>query len=128
MRSPFRLDSRSRTRADSLKYSVDWTIHQMVLQSCSNNTTHITTTQEDSTFETTPLVRYIPHITSNCRQLRSMGDCGDYSAMSSVSYIFGRVNYSTLVGPVTLAYTFGLRHALDADHIAAIDNVFHPRS
>jgi len=31
---------------------------------------------------------------------------------------------STLVGPVTLAYTFGLRHALDADHIAAIDNVF----
>jgi High-affinity nickel-transport protein len=29
----------------------------------------------------------------------------------------------TLVAPVTLAYTFGLRHALDADHIAAIDNV-----
>jgi hypothetical protein len=27
------------------------------------------------------------------------------------------------VGPVALAYTFGLRHALDADHIAAIDNV-----
>jgi len=30
------------------------------------------------------------------------------------------------VGPVALAYTFGLRHALDADHIAAIDNVGYP--
>jgi nickel/cobalt transporter (NiCoT) family protein len=28
----------------------------------------------------------------------------------------------TLVGLGTLAYTFGLRHAFDADHIAAIDN------
>src|SRR5204862_7862276 len=27
-----------------------------------------------------------------------------------------------LAGLATLAYTFGLRHALDADHIAAIDN------
>src|SRR4029078_7522819 len=27
-----------------------------------------------------------------------------------------------LVGLGTLAYTFGLRHAFDADHIAAIDN------
>lgn len=32
-------------------------------------------------------------------------------------------NDRTLAGPVALAYTFGLRHALDADHIAAIDNV-----
>ncbi|HEX3455978.1 MAG TPA: hypothetical protein VHS03_15245, partial [Gaiellaceae bacterium] len=28
----------------------------------------------------------------------------------------------TLAGLGTLAYTFGLRHAFDADHIAAIDN------
>ena len=28
-----------------------------------------------------------------------------------------------LLGTAFLAYTFGLRHALDADHIAAIDNV-----
>src|SRR5271168_4496363 len=28
-----------------------------------------------------------------------------------------------LLGTATLAYTFGLRHAFDADHIAAIDNV-----
>ena len=32
-------------------------------------------------------------------------------------------NYPILLGTATLAYTFGLRHALDADHIAAIDNV-----
>jgi hypothetical protein len=32
-------------------------------------------------------------------------------------------NDRTLVSPAALAYTFGLRHALDADHIAAIDNV-----
>src|SRR3984957_20429137 len=31
--------------------------------------------------------------------------------------------YSILLGTATLAYTFGLRHAFDADHIAAIDNV-----
>ena len=28
-----------------------------------------------------------------------------------------------MVGPGVLAFTFGLRHAVDADHIAAIDNV-----
>ncbi len=28
-----------------------------------------------------------------------------------------------LIGTATLAYVFGLRHALDADHLAAIDNV-----
>jgi high-affinity nickel-transport protein len=28
-----------------------------------------------------------------------------------------------LLGTALLAYSFGLRHALDADHIAAIDNV-----
>jgi high-affinity nickel-transport protein len=31
--------------------------------------------------------------------------------------------YPVLLGIALLAYTFGLRHAVDADHIAAIDNV-----
>jgi high-affinity nickel-transport protein len=31
--------------------------------------------------------------------------------------------YPLLIGTATLAYAFGLRHAVDADHIAAIDNV-----
>ena len=34
---------------------------------------------------------------------------------------FARSN-PALAGLGTLAYTFGLRHAFDADHIAAIDN------
>jgi high-affinity nickel-transport protein len=32
-------------------------------------------------------------------------------------------SYPTLISPGLLALSFGLRHALDADHIAAIDNV-----
>jgi high-affinity nickel-transport protein len=32
-------------------------------------------------------------------------------------------HYPILLGTALLAYTFGLRHAVDADHIAAIDNV-----
>lgn len=32
-------------------------------------------------------------------------------------------NQPTLIGTALLAYSFGVRHALDADHIAAIDNV-----
>ncbi len=32
-------------------------------------------------------------------------------------------SYPALLGTALLAYTFGLRHAVDADHIAAIDNV-----
>jgi nickel/cobalt transporter (NiCoT) family protein len=32
-------------------------------------------------------------------------------------------NRPALIGAALLAYTFGLRHAVDADHIAAIDNV-----
>jgi high-affinity nickel-transport protein len=31
--------------------------------------------------------------------------------------------YPVLIGTAVLAYSFGLRHAVDADHIAAIDNV-----
>ena len=31
--------------------------------------------------------------------------------------------YPVLLGTSLLAYSFGLRHAVDADHIAAIDNV-----
>jgi high-affinity nickel-transport protein len=32
-------------------------------------------------------------------------------------------NYPVLLGTASLAYTFGLRHGVDPDHIAAIDNV-----
>src|SRR6266852_8534635 len=32
-------------------------------------------------------------------------------------------DHPVLLGTAILAYSFGLRHAVDADHIAAIDNV-----
>src|SRR5580698_6158371 len=32
-------------------------------------------------------------------------------------------DHPALLGTAVLAYSFGLRHAVDADHIAAIDNV-----
>jgi high-affinity nickel-transport protein len=35
-------------------------------------------------------------------------------------------DHPVLLGTALLAYTFGLRHAVDADHIAAIDNVTRP--
>ena len=96
----------------------------MVLKSCSNNTTNIPPTQEDTTPKTTPSIRDPPNHNTYPRQLCCMGDCWDNPTISSVLFICRTANHSTLVGPVTLAYTFGLRHALDADHIAAIDNVF----
>ena len=34
--------------------------------------------------------------------------------------------YPVLLGTAFLAYSFGLRHAVDADHIAAIDNDLGP--
>jgi high-affinity nickel-transport protein len=37
--------------------------------------------------------------------------------------IFAFRHYPVLMGTAFLAYSFGLRHAVDADHIAAIDNV-----
>jgi high-affinity nickel-transport protein len=37
-------------------------------------------------------------------------------------FLFYSHRYPALAGLGTLAYTFGLRHAFDADHIAAIDN------
>jgi nickel/cobalt transporter (NiCoT) family protein len=37
--------------------------------------------------------------------------------------IFAFRQYPLLLGTAFLAYSFGLRHAVDADHIAAIDNV-----
>src|SRR5947207_82020 len=37
-------------------------------------------------------------------------------------FVYYSRHYPALAGLGTLAYTFGLRHAFDADHIAAIDN------
>lgn len=41
----------------------------------------------------------------------------------AVAFLGFSVQYPTLLGVALLAYTFGLRHSVDADHISAIDNV-----
>src|SRR5436305_11537537 len=47
-------------------------------------------------------------------------------ALNAAAWLWAIVafhNYPVLLGTAALAYSFGLRHAVDADHIAAIDNV-----
>src|SRR3981081_1335121 len=54
---------------------------------------------------------------------------GIYGVLSASNGVAGAVvflafrDYPVLLGTAFLAYGFGLRHAVDADHIAAIDNV-----
>ena len=40
-----------------------------------------------------------------------------------IAFLGFSIQYPTLLGVALLAYTFGLRHSVDADHISAIDNV-----
>jgi nickel/cobalt transporter (NiCoT) family protein len=47
-------------------------------------------------------------------------------AINALAWIWALVefrDYPVLLGTASLAYTFGLRHGVDPDHIAAIDNV-----
>jgi nickel/cobalt transporter (NiCoT) family protein len=46
-----------------------------------------------------------------------------FNVLVWVAVLLGFTPYPALFGTATLAYTFGLRHAVDADHISAIDNV-----
>src|SRR5579862_6690513 len=41
----------------------------------------------------------------------------------ALAFFFFSPPHALLLGTALLAYTFGLRHAVDADHISAIDNV-----
>lgn len=41
----------------------------------------------------------------------------------ALAFLGFAVSYPALMGTALLAYTFGLRHSVDADHISAIDNV-----
>src|SRR3984957_19061744 len=54
------------------------------------------------------------------------GIYGVLIAANALAWIWALIafrDYPVLIGTAFLAYTFGLRHAVDADHIAAIDNV-----
>jgi nickel/cobalt transporter (NiCoT) family protein len=57
---------------------------------------------------------------------RIIGVYGILLAFNCGAWIWAGVafhSYPVLLGTAVLAYSFGLRHAVDADHIAAIDNV-----
>jgi high-affinity nickel-transport protein len=57
---------------------------------------------------------------------RLFGIYGVLAAINILAWIWAVVAYRhhpVLLGTALLAYGFGLRHAVDADHIAAIDNV-----
>ena len=57
---------------------------------------------------------------------RIFGIYGILLALNILAWLWAVVafrHYPVLLGTAFLAYSFGLRHAFDADHIAAIDNV-----
>jgi high-affinity nickel-transport protein len=57
---------------------------------------------------------------------RIFGIYGILLAFNVAAWIWAGIafhRYPVLLGTALLAYSFGLRHAVDADHIAAIDNV-----
>jgi len=53
----------------------------------------------------------------------SMGSFWGFNAGAWIWALLASRHYPMLLGSALLAYSFGLRHAVDADHIAAIDNV-----
>ena len=56
------------------------------------------------------------------RILRVYGFLGAFNVIAWAIAIVASIQYPVLLPTAFLAYTFGLRHAVDADHIAAIDN------
>lgn len=55
-----------------------------------------------------------------------LGIYGVLIALNALAWVWALVvfrQYPVLLGTALLAYGFGLRHAVDADHIAAIDNI-----
>ena len=75
------------------------------------------------------MFRHIQKIFSDSSsEVRSklLGIYGVLIAINAMAWVWALVafrNYPVLLGTALLAYGFGLRHAVDADHIAAIDNV-----
>jgi high-affinity nickel-transport protein len=76
-----------------------------------------------------PMLSQVLKIFSNSHaevRSRLFGIYGVLAAFNIFSWIWAVVafqNHPVLLGTALLAYGFGLRHAVDADHIAAIDNV-----
>jgi high-affinity nickel-transport protein len=66
------------------------------------------------------------HVASPSPKERIVALYGLLAAINAGAWIWALIvfrGHPVLLGTALLAYTFGLRHAVDADHIAAIDNV-----
>ncbi|KAL3915762.1 MAG: hypothetical protein SGPRY_007090, partial [Prymnesium sp.] len=58
-----------------------------------------------------------------CRALTILSLLLLVNVLLLISLVLVGMHYPAFVSPGILAFSFGLRHAVDADHIAAIDNV-----
>ena len=59
---------------------------------------------------------------NGCASRASAAACCCFTSLGWGLFIYYSRTSPALAGLGVLAYTFGLRHAFDADHIAAIDN------
>jgi nickel/cobalt transporter (NiCoT) family protein len=73
-----------------------------------------------------PVLRTLFNDTAGDLRGRILGIYGVLAVFNGVAWLWAIVafrHFPVLLGTAFLAYSFGLRHAVDADHIAAIDNV-----
>src|SRR5271168_2264350 len=69
---------------------------------------------------------HVFHDSNSTVRGKFLGIYGVLIAFNVVAWIWAVLafrHHPVLLGSALLAYTFGLRHAVDADHISAIDNV-----
>jgi high-affinity nickel-transport protein len=74
----------------------------------------------------TGMFSHIAHAATGSLRRRLAGLYGLLAAANLLAWGWALIafhDYPVLLGTALLAYSFGLRHAVDADHIAAIDNV-----
>ena len=73
-----------------------------------------------------PVLRILFNDTAGNLRGRVLGIYGVLVVFNGAAWLWAIVafrHFPVLLGTAFLAYSFGLRHAVDADHIAAIDNV-----
>ena len=82
----------------------------------------VETEPEAATGEPAAAIELAPR-SLRCRAVIVLAVLVAFNALMLGSLGVVAARYPAFLSPGVLAYTFGLRHAVDADHIAAIDNV-----
>src|SRR6201986_5072745 len=73
-----------------------------------------------------PVLRTLFNDAAGNTRGKVLGIYGILAVLNGAAWLWALVafrHFPVLLGTAFLAYSFGLRHAVDADHIAAIDNV-----